>query len=58
VTQILEDEEWYNELAEMHVLNRFAEPEEMVGAAIFLVSDASTFVTGTTILVDGGLTAV
>lgn len=58
VTQILKDDDWYNELASMHVLNRFAEPEEMVGAAIFLVSDASTFVTGTTILVDGGLTAV
>ena len=58
VTQILMDDNWYKELASMHVLNRFAEPEEMVGAAIFLVSDASTFVTGTTITVDGGLTAI
>lgn len=36
---------------------RFGEAEDMVGAAIYLASDASSFVTGETIRVDGGFLA-
>ncbi len=36
---------------------RWGEVEELVGAAVFLASDASSFVNGQTIFVDGGLTA-
>lgn len=36
-------------------LGRFAEPEDMRGPALFLASEGSGFVTGQTILVDGGL---
>ena len=37
--------------------NRFGNPDELVGALIWLLSDASKFVTGTKITVDGGFTS-
>jgi NAD(P)-dependent dehydrogenase (short-subunit alcohol dehydrogenase family) len=38
------------------LLGRLASPEEMVGPALFLVSDAASFVTGQVLIADGGLT--
>ena len=38
-------------------LGRFGEVEEIAAVAVFLASEASSFVTGTTILADGGVTA-
>jgi NAD(P)-dependent dehydrogenase (short-subunit alcohol dehydrogenase family) len=38
-------------------MGRLAKPREVVNAALFLASDESPYVTGTTFLVDGGLTA-
>lgn len=39
-------------------LGRGAEPEEIVNLAAFLASDAASFMTGATIAIDGGLTAI
>jgi NAD(P)-dependent dehydrogenase (short-subunit alcohol dehydrogenase family) len=42
----------------VHVpMGRFAEPEEMASAVLFLASDDSSFMTASTFLVDGGLHA-
>lgn len=38
-------------------MGRFGQPEEIVGAAVWLVSDSASFVTGVIIPVDGGYTA-
>ena len=39
-------------------MGRFGEPRELVGAAVFLASSASSFVTGSELIVDGGFSAM
>ncbi|MEA2109848.1 MAG: SDR family oxidoreductase [Pseudomonadota bacterium] len=38
-------------------MDRYAKPEEMAGAVLYLVSDAASFTTGTTLVCDGGMLA-
>lgn len=42
-------------IAGLHPMKRMAAPEEIASAALFLLSDQSTFVTGSAMIVDGGI---
>jgi NAD(P)-dependent dehydrogenase (short-subunit alcohol dehydrogenase family) len=54
---LLEHEVRGKRLLEQTPMGRFATAEEMVGAAVLLASDASAYVTGQSLLIDGGWTA-
>jgi NAD(P)-dependent dehydrogenase (short-subunit alcohol dehydrogenase family) len=45
----------FQRIAEKHALGRIGEPEEIVGAALFLASDAGSYTSCATIRVDGGI---
>ncbi|HEY9348113.1 MAG TPA: SDR family oxidoreductase, partial [Inquilinus sp.] len=44
-------------LLAIHPIGRFGEAAEVAEAALFLASDAASFITGATLAVDGGFTA-
>ena len=56
--QIKSNPEWYNAYAAKSALGRWSTPHELAGAVVYLASDASRFVTGSVLTVDGGWTAI
>jgi len=54
---VFEDGELSNKLAAQTCIGRNGEPADLVGPLIFLCSDASAYVTGQVLPVDGGFTA-
>jgi len=57
VASLLADETFKTNLLARIPLNRIAETDDLVGAVLFFCSDASSFVTGQVLTLDGGLTA-
>ncbi len=56
-TEVLfQNREWVEYLCDRIPLKRPGQPEDLDGAVVFLASDASRYVTGQTLLVDGGIT--
>lgn len=51
-------EEMLAETAKAFPMKRFAQPEEIANAIIFLLSDAASFITGTELTVDGGYSII
>jgi len=52
---LYENEEWVSYLCDRIPLKRPGQPRDLDGAIVFLASDASEYVTGQTLLVDGGI---
>lgn len=57
VADYLNDPEFYNSLVNRIPMGRVCETADLAGLAVFLASDASAFITGQNIYVDGGVTA-
>jgi NAD(P)-dependent dehydrogenase (short-subunit alcohol dehydrogenase family) len=55
--ELFANETWQKFMLDRLPLKRFCQPADLVGAAVFLASDASDMVTGITLPVDGGWTA-
>jgi NAD(P)-dependent dehydrogenase (short-subunit alcohol dehydrogenase family) len=53
---LYEDEAWVEYLVERIPIKRPGQPHDLDGAVVFLASEASRYVTGQTLLVDGGIT--
>ncbi len=55
---MFENKEFYDDVVSHIPLGRIGEPEDVVGAVVYLASPAANLVTGHTLLVDGGWTAM
>jgi NAD(P)-dependent dehydrogenase (short-subunit alcohol dehydrogenase family) len=54
---LISNEKIYDRVVERIPMQRHAQPDEMAGAVLYLVSEAASFTTGTTIVCDGGVLA-
>ena len=55
--QLRSDKRWNNAYTNKPALKRWAEPYELAGGIVYLLSDASSYVTGSNLRIDGGWTS-
>jgi len=55
--QTFKDKALYDDILARSPMHRIGEPEEIIGAVVYLSSDSASLVTGHTLMVDGGWTA-
>lgn len=55
MVRAVEGTEFHRQMVEATAMKRIASPEEIVGSVLYLVSDASSYTSGSTLIVDGGM---
>jgi len=55
MTEVARSEKFYDKILAKIPLGRFAEPEEVAGLVVFLLSDAAVYITGENMTVSGGM---
>ena len=56
-TALIDNQQVYEGILQRIPMQRHAQPDEMAGAVLYLVSDAASYTTGTAIVCDGGVLA-
>ena len=55
MVRAVEGTEFHRQMVDATSMKRIASPEEIIGSVLYLVSDASSYTTGSTLVVDGGM---
>jgi NAD(P)-dependent dehydrogenase (short-subunit alcohol dehydrogenase family) len=53
---VLKNDTLLEEVLRMTPLKRYAQPDEIAGGALYLASDSASYLTGHTLVIDGGMT--
>jgi NAD(P)-dependent dehydrogenase (short-subunit alcohol dehydrogenase family) len=53
-----QDEEFVNKISELIPMGRMSKPEEYVCTILYMISEASSYMTGATVILDGGRTII
>ena len=56
--KLFQEESFTNEVLRRIPLGRLGQPEDITGSVVFLASSAAQLITGHTLLIDGGWTAI